>query len=287
MSENVILPLPKALLPMQRERRWLLWRRVGEGKVPKQPDRSPGKHNDPDTWSSFARVVRAYESDLYFDGIGFVPGPEIAGVDIDKCFHDGKLMRWARDLIALTDSYIEVSPSGNGLRTWGRSTKEHLNVSFDYATGKIEIAAGDDCRKYLTVPGNMFRPCRALTDIDPFIDHCLSLRPKSAHRCGATTKGDVKIGTPSKLTPEQIVRKHRLRGMLVAELLHGAGQEKGKTKGGYIARHRLHWKMACWLAEEGVPDDERAVLLWHTAWAADYGFNKNSLWRLIAKTRQD
>ena len=42
---------------------------------------------------------------------------EIVGIDLDHCLEDGKLLPWAKKITGrFADAYIEVSPSGTGIR---------------------------------------------------------------------------------------------------------------------------------------------------------------------------
>lgn len=70
------------------------------------------------TWSRFETALEAYQAGGY-DGVGFVfcSGDPYTGVDLDGCRNpeSGEVEAWAAEIVALLDSYTELSPSGKGL----------------------------------------------------------------------------------------------------------------------------------------------------------------------------
>ena len=93
-----------------------------------------GSSTDPTTWAPYAVAV-ATAKRLKLDGVGIVfTGDALVGIDLDKCIGDseGTTAKYAKHLIAMTRSYIEVSPSGRGLHIIGtgkipRAAKEKLH----------------------------------------------------------------------------------------------------------------------------------------------------------------
>lgn len=129
--------------------RWVVW------KGPKVPynattTNSTASATDPSTWATFDQAQTAYEEGGY-SGVGFVlNGDGIVGVDLDKCVHAGEPAPAALGLLDRVGcQYIEVSPSGTGLRGFGYG---------DNITGKrgqldginVELYAS---KRYLTVTG--------------------------------------------------------------------------------------------------------------------------------------
>jgi hypothetical protein len=107
------LNVPHDLLPL---RQWVEWRYIGEDKrkVPFQPNGTPAKSNDPATWSAF---------DECRGQLGFVFAAEdgLFGVDLDGCIDDaGEVQEWAMRIVNQFDTYAEISPSGRGIKLWGR-----------------------------------------------------------------------------------------------------------------------------------------------------------------------
>lgn len=93
-------------------RRWVTWRYESRGgKATKRPEQPA---NDPSAWLRFddAQTLATRGS---ADGVGFVLGAGIVGIDLDDCIgEDGTLHDVARDAISL-GTYAERSPSGRGL----------------------------------------------------------------------------------------------------------------------------------------------------------------------------
>ncbi|MGZ4864950.1 MAG: bifunctional DNA primase/polymerase [Halobacteriota archaeon] len=148
---------PQGIRTCLKERRqWVLWRRENpktgkKGKAPYQLNGHHARTDDPTTWASFEQCLEAYRSRKRYDGIGFVfsSDQDIVGVDLDG-FRDpatGAVDEQARAIIAVLDSYSEVSPSGRGIHVLlrgrlpgARRRKEDIEV---YGAGH-----------YFTVTGN-------------------------------------------------------------------------------------------------------------------------------------
>ena len=106
---------------------WVLWKTVErDGKRTKMPynrNGAPAKSNDPATWGSFDEVYTKYERGG-FDGLGFVfsESDDYFGIDLDACRNPetGELTDWASEIVAAVNSYVEVSPSGTGIKLVAR-----------------------------------------------------------------------------------------------------------------------------------------------------------------------
>jgi len=80
-----------------------------------------GVQNKPDHWSDFATAWKAYEQNHLLSGVGYcMDGGDIVAIDIDDCIDDGgSYTSLALEVLALFDSsYVEISPSGKGLRAF-------------------------------------------------------------------------------------------------------------------------------------------------------------------------
>lgn len=153
---------------------WVLWRyepvRGGEyGKVPhnaRRPSANASTTN-PNTWSSFTEAVAAYEksrgSKSPFTGIGIVlHGDGLAGVDIDHCVTDGVPDPKALAMLDELDAaYVEVSPSGTGLRAFGHADNLARGCNGIHNGLKVELYTTE---RYLTLTGHAIKtgPLRSL-----------------------------------------------------------------------------------------------------------------------------
>ena len=112
------------------------------------------KSNDPATWCDFPTALKAYESGRY-SGIGFAfaEGDGLFGVDLDHVIDQqtGVIEAWAIEIIRqFQGTYIELSPSGTGLRIFGKGkpercgkgTKEKRNELYDYTSPRYLTETG-------------------------------------------------------------------------------------------------------------------------------------------------
>ena len=105
-------------------RQWVCWRleqdtrSEKDTKVPYCPKTGRrASPSNPNTWGTLDEAL-LYKEKYLFSGIGFVFTAEsgIIGIDIDHCLDNGQPNDVAADILAhLPPTYIEVSPSGNGL----------------------------------------------------------------------------------------------------------------------------------------------------------------------------
>ena len=99
--------------------RWVVWK---DAKVPycATAVNSKASVTEPNTWATFSQAQTAFEEGGYL-GVGFVlAGDGIVGIDLDKCVHSGGPNAAALGLLDRVGcKYIELSPSGTGLRGFG------------------------------------------------------------------------------------------------------------------------------------------------------------------------
>ncbi|MBQ1777865.1 MAG: hypothetical protein IIZ93_06880 [Acidaminococcaceae bacterium] len=129
---------------------------------------------DPQTWGSFEQALsvvgqpcRVGQDSGTVAGIGFVFAPPYCGIDIDHCIdlETGELNPKAAEIVALMDSYTELSPSGTGLHilykgsvhnSWKRKKADALGSGVDlemYQQGR-----------FFTVTGQVFGEPKAAAD---------------------------------------------------------------------------------------------------------------------------
>ena len=116
--------------------RWLRHDR----KRPIQANGAPASSTDERTWTTYDRA----RSSNAGDGLGFALGDGIACIDLDHCLIDGVLADWAVPIVrACRGTYMEISPSGDGLHIFGYAT-----VGTGRRRGGIEVYDRD---RYMTV----------------------------------------------------------------------------------------------------------------------------------------
>lgn len=125
------------------------WVRRNRRKVPLTLAGRNASSTKAETWASYDDARRSNIG----VGVGFVLGDGVGCIDLDHCFEDGKLADWAQEIVDdCPDTYMEVSPSGDGLHVWGilsegagrNSRVDGRNVEF-YSVGR-----------YITVTGHKF-----------------------------------------------------------------------------------------------------------------------------------
>lgn len=155
------LGIPRALRSLDQ---WVTWvwdyqptRSKPFTKVPYNPKTNrKAKANTRSTWTTCAAALAAYDENRY-PGIGFVLSPDdpFGFIDLDRCRNPKtfEVEVWAQSIIDLfrDNAYIELSPSGTGIKIIGRFTwpsdRGHV---FHLHGGQIEVYTHD---KYTTVTG--------------------------------------------------------------------------------------------------------------------------------------
>lgn len=135
--------------------RWVVWRLQGKRKVPyvAKPQGKAADITKPCSWVSFEQAKITCELGK-FSGLGFVlsPDDDIVGVDLDDCVVNGRPYPEAMAILErIGAAYVELSPSGTGLRAFGRSTGEISRKQGVIDGVKAELYT--DLR-YLTVTGH-------------------------------------------------------------------------------------------------------------------------------------
>jgi len=142
--------------------RWVCWRLEQGRKVPYDARALNARASSTDctTWASFEAACTAYDERKNepeaFSGVGFVLNEDgLVGIDIDHCVKDGEPEPAAIELLAsLNATYVEVSPSGTGLRAFGYADKLDVGCKGMVNDLAVELYSGG---RYLTLTGNAFK----------------------------------------------------------------------------------------------------------------------------------
>jgi primase-polymerase (primpol)-like protein len=144
---------------------WILWSAEfveGKNEAQKIPysarTRRKASTTNPRDWSSFSHCAAVWQRCPWeYSGLGFVFSPDdpFAGIDLDDCLDDaGNLKPWARTVLErFSDTYMEVSPSGCGIKIWCKATLGKAIVEA-VSDGSIELY---DRGRYFCVTGQAFR----------------------------------------------------------------------------------------------------------------------------------
>lgn len=139
-------------------RQWVLWRYEGENneiKMPRQKNGAPAKTNDPETWDTLDALRGA-------GSLGFVFAADdgLFGVDLDGCIgSDGEIVEWADQIINSFATYAEVSPSGTGVKLYGRGalpavSRHKVQVNELNVAGKMPAIEVYDRSRYFAFTGD-------------------------------------------------------------------------------------------------------------------------------------
>ena len=124
-------------------------------KQPKQPwqPRANASTSDPRTWGNFGQAVKAAKATSGIDGIGFVftKNDRLIGFDLDGVRDPatGEVDPWAQEIIDLSETYAELSPSGRGFHIIARGKLEGGGISHQPA--QVEMY---DTGRYFTFSGH-------------------------------------------------------------------------------------------------------------------------------------
>jgi hypothetical protein len=202
MLTPVMSNIPEELKALQR---WVAWRHEPRNpgdepsKVPYDPRalNSRASSTDPATWGTFEQAETAYaerEGDAdAFTGLGLVlNGDGLDGIDIDHCVTDGKPDPAALKLLDdLNAAYVEISPSGTGLRGFGYAPPLEKGVKGKYGALNVELYSTG---RYLTLTGHTIKagPLAPLKGFTEF-----------AERIRGSGKTDPKTGDALPESPDE------------------------------------------------------------------------------------
>lgn len=160
MTRPSALPVKFESIPQElRERpRWVLWKYVHRAqpdgkkvwaKMPCAIDGRAASTNRPETWTTFDDVADTFILGG-FDGLGYVLGDDVQGIDLDDCRNPetGELNELAQEALQKIDGYAEVSPSGTGIKLFSRT---NLDGSRADKTAGVELYKDN---RYFTVTGH-------------------------------------------------------------------------------------------------------------------------------------
>jgi len=167
--------IPQELRELEQ---WVVWRYVDRSGMKTKPPYYPNFPNrpanvsDPTTWGSFD-CATAVVKEGKADGIGFVftEQDEFFGIDIDSeekvsQEHIEERQKLLKQLLASTDTYAEVSPSGKGLHLIGRGKLPEKGGKKS-TSAQIEIY---DNKRFFTMTGNIHEERNTIAHAQGVID---------------------------------------------------------------------------------------------------------------------
>jgi hypothetical protein len=177
--------LPIALQHLATKDWWVLWRltTTKKGKLTKPPyqaraPKAKASSTDPSTWAPFNVALAAYNTGNG-DGIGLcLLQSELGVFDLDDCRNPGTgtIEPAAERLIKRANSYVEVTPSGSGLRIIGISHggKIHRKQPVPGANG-MSVESYRRAERFITVTGDALpQAATQLANIDTLMDEVVA-----------------------------------------------------------------------------------------------------------------
>jgi hypothetical protein len=207
--------LPPALQPYAAQPRWVLWRfETRKGKTTKPPyqARAPRKHassTSPQTWADFATALAAYQAGQG-DGIGLcLLNSDLIAFDLDDCRNvvSGVIEPAAQDLIKRAKSYVEITPSGTGLRIIGIGSggKVHRKQAVPNANG-MSVETYRQAERFIAITGNALPDAATeLANGDNLVDEIISELDNAAKQAKANKARSSKTRR-KKLALEDLIR---------------------------------------------------------------------------------
>ena len=161
---RVIPPAPLRLVPpsaipaeLRETNRWLAWKLLHGKKPPVDAaGHAMSAWQESSTWLSFADAKKRAAGLDGQAGVGFVLGDGFAGIDLDDCRDpgNGDVGPQAKAVIAFAEgAYAEVSPSGEGLKVFGRG-EGWIELNFG---GKDSVAVDRKASGYFCVTGKEYQ----------------------------------------------------------------------------------------------------------------------------------
>ena len=147
---------------------WNLEKRKGRNtKVPYNP--ITGNHayvDNPGTFVDFKTAVNAVSN---YSGIGIRVNDRIIGIDLDHCIENVQLLSWAKEIVErFNNTYIEISPSGTGIRILALMPEGYTydSSTFYIKKGNVEVYVAGATNRFVTLTGNVYQKAEVTEQVD-------------------------------------------------------------------------------------------------------------------------
>lgn len=147
---------------------WNLEKRKGrKTKVPYNP--ITGNHayvDNPETFVDFETAVNAVSN---YSGIGIRVNGRIIAIDLDHCIENGQLFKWAKEVVErFNNTYIEISPSGTGIRILALMPEGYAydSTTFYIKKGNVEVYVAGATNRFVTLTGNVYQKAEVTEQVE-------------------------------------------------------------------------------------------------------------------------
>jgi putative DNA primase/helicase len=221
---------------------FVVWRYSVVDGQRKKPPFHPKTHEaasptEPRSWGTLGTALTAVATGRY-QGIGFMlSNSPFTGIDLDHSVREGKLLPWAKDIVAKVDTYTEYSPS------WNKTTGEggvHLLVEGkppgSKKSGNIEVYGE---KHYLTITTNHLpeTPATIYPRQEALDALYNSIAPPVGEQVHQNTRGGGS-GEPLTGLPPEAERDELLKRLLRGDITGYASQSSADF---VLVMKLLHW----------------------------------------------
>jgi putative DNA primase/helicase len=227
MNPTASNPIPQFPASLKALQIWCVWRyEERDGKQTKVPYRplkladgtyipAPAQSNNPETWASFEDACAAVCDQSEFQ-LGIFADGSHTFIDLDRCVGAEGPEAWALGVLARTNSYAELSPSGTGLHIFVRGTvskASKINGCECYSTARFFTVTG----KHLELTSLVVNPMTA-ADLEELRDDIAQdqLRPYklNKHTTATPTAGGLIVHKPLSANEREAKLERALSGDL-------------------------------------------------------------------------
>ena len=154
--------LPKELRDNGKFCLWKYEERKGKVKPDKVPYQISGKHAQSNNESTFSEYANAVAAVSLYDGLGLGIFRGFSAVDVDHCVNtDGTLAAIGQSAVNIFKGcYIEISPSGTGLRVIFKASGFKYDIAKYYINNTklgVEVYVYGATKKYVSVTGDVYQ----------------------------------------------------------------------------------------------------------------------------------
>lgn len=216
---------------LKDRKQWVCWRLEPDKdggkdrKVPYNPvSGSKAQSNNPKTWTDYATAADALERYGY-TGIGymFTKDDGFVGVDVDHCYNPEthEFNDTAKAIIARQQTYVEFSPSGDGVHLYFKGTKP-AGSSKNSETGVEMYESG----RYFTVTGKQLDGSLDIIAEDDGVLAWIHGTYLKKQKKKKAKKKKSSSGVPVEMTDEELLEKAKTSedGEAFTALLEGNWQ---------------------------------------------------------------
>ena len=240
---------------------WVCWQfKKVDGKIKKVPTDQAGKAIDftnPEKFLAFNDALAAFRNNSNLDGIGFAMTPKdgLCCIDLDHCFDEGgRLLTQAWMILKdIGPTYVERSPSGQGLHIW---TKASVIDGRRFKTpdgAEVEIYGEG---RYMTITGNRYE-CAGYP-------HHPHIEEKQAHVEALIARMDAAKATPT--TASTVGGKGSRDAWKSVVLDYGPLTDEDRSILDNLSRHwkwreiepLWHGNLSEYIGPDGKPDESKA-----------------------------